>query len=134
MPLSIGFQNGSEFDILASFTMFLLVLALFSYAMFDTYRRITIKMFFIINSISWGEIIEFKAEDKGTDFGAGVRYYLITKRCEDTPIKIGDNNIKDLDELIAAIFKMATNAKFVRIENITVIPFLRKTKITQWDK
>lgn len=84
--------------------------------------------------INWHEIIEFRKHEKGVGQWAGCRYYLSANKYGSKPIEIADNNIEGLDELIYAVFDMAKNASFVKIENISSIPFLKKVRKSQWDR
>ena len=72
--------------------------------------------------------------EKGVGQWAGWRYYLSANKYGSMQIEIADNNIEGLDELIDAVFDMAINASFVKIENISSIPFIKKIKISQWNR
>ena len=141
IPFSIGYQTESKSYIFTSFLIILLLIALISYPMLDLNRKITIDSSGItikkpFNHISfiWPEITEFRKHQKGIGQWAGWRYYLSTGKYGSKKIEIADNNIKGLDELIDAIFDLAINASFVKIENTSPIPFLKKIKISQWNR
>jgi hypothetical protein len=141
IPFSIWYQTGSGLYLFASFIMVLLIVSLFSYLMLDLNRKITInssgitiKKPFNHISFTWSEITEFRKHEKGVGQWAGWRYFLFANRYGTKPVEIADNNIKGLDELIDAVFDMATNARFIKMENISSIPFLKKPKASQWDR
>ena len=140
IPFSIAYQTGSRLYLFASFLILLLV-ALISFPMLDLNRKITIdssgitiKKSFKLISFSWSEITEFRKHERGIGHWAGWRYYLFADKYGSKQIVIADNNIEGLDELIDAIFDMAINARFVKIENISAIPFLRKSEISEWSR
>ena len=138
IPFSIGYQTESKSYIFTSFLIILLLLYFILYPLLDINRKITIDSSGItikkhFNSISfiWPEITEFRKHEKGVGQWAGWRYYLSANKYGSMQIEIADNNIEGLDELIDAVFDMAINASFVKIENISSIPFINKIKISQ---
>ena len=141
IPFSIGYQTESKVYFFVGFLLILLLFPLLISSLLEINRKIsidksgiTIKKPFNNISFIWTEITEFREHEKGFGHWAGLKYCLSANKYGTKQIEIADNNIKDLDELINAIFDMAINANFIKIENVSVIPFLKKVKISQWNR
>ena len=105
----------------------------------EAYRKITIdnlgitcKSGFKKNHFEWPEISEFKKHEKGIGLWAGFRYYLSSDQAEKKNIKIADNNIENLEQLIDIVFEKAINAKFIKIENQARLPFFKSLQKSVW--
>ena len=78
IPFSIGYQTGSRSYILARVLIGFLLVGLLSYPILDINRRITtdssgiiVKKPFSTVSITWPEIVEFRAHETGIGEGRG---------------------------------------------------------------
>ena len=96
----------------------LLVFGMFNVITSD--RGLIIRNGLTTRSINWDEITEF-----GT-------YRQISNSCGDRKIKVCGESIGDLNALLEEVFQKAANARFVRIENLALIPFTRKMKTIPW--
>jgi len=126
---------------LVAFISFLII-AWFAYllsAVVDTYRKITInisgitcKTGFKKIHYEWPEITEFRKHHKGIGTWAGFKYYISSNETGKKNFKLADNNIENLEQLIKIIFKNAINAKFIKIENQSKLPFLKSLQKSMW--
>ena len=97
-------------------------------------RGLTIKNVLTTRSVNWEEVTEF-----GTYRRIGYQqyftvFYLKAIRYGDRKIHVCGPSIENINGLLDEVFQNAVNARFVRIENLAVIPFARKLKIVPWNR
>jgi hypothetical protein len=95
-------------------------------------RGLIIRNLLKTRSINWEEITEF-----GTYRRIGFQqyftvFYLRANRYGDRKIRVCGASIENINGLLDEMFQKAVNARFVRIENVALIPFTRKMKIVPW--
>jgi hypothetical protein len=97
---------------------------------------VRIKNLFRMISANWEEILEFGTYKTG--FGANPElnrvYYLKARKYGGRRIRVCGKTLQDLDQLIDIIFQNAVNAKFLREENVAIIPFTKKLRIDHWER
>jgi hypothetical protein len=97
-------------------------------------RGLTINNVLTTRSANWEEVTEF-----GTYRRIGYHqyfpvFYLKANRYGDRKIRVCWASIENIDGLLDEVFQKAVNARFVRIENLAVIPFTRKLKTVPWNR
>jgi hypothetical protein len=94
---------------------------------------VTIRSLFKTKSIPWGDIAEFGTYRRLAGRVFVRLFYLKTKK-DDHKIRLCSDSLENVNDLIDSVFQYARDAHFVRIENIGVIPFLKKVQIRPWDR
>lgn len=85
----------------------------------------------------WNEILEFgksrflfRCPSKDLEW----IYYIKSSKTGERKIILGGRVLKDINKLCDFIFKNATNAKFVILEDTSNIPFIRKHIPVEWNR
>lgn len=139
--IPIDFRSESTMYIVVSLLLASAMIFGYIYVFLDLYRKtiisrsgIIIKRPFKKYEFEWPEILEFRKHEKGPGlWPAGWRYCLSAKKYGEKHITIADKTFKDIDALITIIFRNAMNARFNKIENDTVLPFVKKYKMSKWE-
>jgi hypothetical protein len=97
-------------------------------------KELIIKNAFTTRFINWEDITEF-----GTYRRVGPHYpvrvfYVKTKACPDQQIRVGNQFLEEVDSFIDEVFRRATNARFLRIENNAYVPFTKKLRSLPWER
>ena len=94
---------------------------------------ITIINVFTTMSILWEDIAEFGTYRRlvGRVF---VRWFYLKTKQDDHEIRLCTESLENVNELIDLVFQKAKDARFVRIDNIGVIPFIKKLQNRPWDR
>ena len=93
---------------------------------------LAIKNVLMTRSINWEEITEFGTYKTIAPNHYVRIFYLKANKFGDRRIRVCGDSIEDINGLINEIFRKAVNARFLRIENVALIPFTKKFKITPW--
>ena len=138
--IPIDFRSESTIYIVVSLLLVSAIIFGYIYVFLYLYGKIIISRSGIIVKrpfkkfeFEWSEIVEFRKYNNGYGLWAGWRYYLSATKYGAKHVKIADKYIKDIDVLISIIFRNATNARFNKIENNTVLPFVKKYKMSKWE-
>ncbi len=83
-------------------------------------------------SILWEDIAEFGTYRRLA--GRFVRIFYLKTKQDDHEIRLCSESLENISDLIDLVFQKARGARFVRIENIGVIPFIKKIEISPWDR
>jgi hypothetical protein len=110
----------------------LLVFGMFNVTTSD--RGLIIRNALTTRSINWDEITEFGTHRRIACYQYVRVFYLKAKSYGDRKITVCGESIGDLDALLEEVFQKAVNARFVRIENLALIPFTRKMKTIPWKR
>ena len=94
---------------------------------------LTISTLFTTKSIPWEDIAEFGTYRRlaGRVF---VRWFYLKTKQDDREIRLCTEGLENLNDLIELVFQNARGARFVRIENASLIPFIKKIQINPWDR
>jgi hypothetical protein len=97
---------------------------------------IQVKNVFRRVSVKWEEINEFGTYKTGFGANPAVNrvFCLKAEKYGSRRIRVCDTTLEGLDELIDVIFHKAVNAKFLREENLAMIPFIKKLRIDRWER
>jgi hypothetical protein len=92
-----------------------------------------ISTLFTTKSILWEDITEFGTYRRlaGRVF---IRCFYLKTKQDDREIRLCTDSLENVNDLIDVMFQTAKDARFVRIENIGAIPFIKKIQITLWDR
>ena len=108
----------------------LLVFGMFNVITSD--RGLIIRNGLTTRSINWDEITQFGTYKQISIYQYVRVFYLKANSYGDRKIKVCGESIGDLNALLEEVFQKAANARFVRIENLALIPFTRKMKTIPW--
>jgi hypothetical protein len=115
-----------------SLPLYFLLLVFGAFDVTTSDRDLTIKNALMTRSVNWDEISEFGTY-KTLASNHYVRiFYLKANKFGDRRIRVCGDSIEDINGLINEIFRKAVNARFLRIENVALIPFTKKLRITPW--
>ena len=94
---------------------------------------LTISTLFTSKSILWEDIAEFGTYRRlaGRVF---VRWFYLKMKQDDREIRLCTEALENVNDLIDLVFQKARSARFVRIENASLIPFIKKIQINPWDR
>ena len=84
--------------------------------------------------IFWLDILEFGTYTKNGFNQPNRFFYLKVKSHPEKAFDVCDEYLPDIGEFIDLIFLKAINAHFVIVDNITWIPFMRRTKLLTWER
>ena len=93
---------------------------------------VTISSLLTTKSIRWEDIAEFGTYRRLA--GRFVRMFYLKTKQDEHEIRLCSESLEKINDLIDLVFQKARDARFVRIENIGVIPFVKKIKISPWDR
>jgi hypothetical protein len=141
---SLGLKTLPDQLVAAAFGMLFLVVGLFGTAFMIlrhagivhvvvSDRGLIIKNALTTRSINWVDITEFGTCRRIGRFPVRI-YYVKTKARPDHPITVCSQFLDDVDSFINDVFHMATNARFLRVENDALIPFTKNVSSMPWNR
>ena len=94
---------------------------------------LTISTLFTTKLILWEDIAECGTYRRlaGRVF---VRWFYLKTKQDDREMRLCNEWLEDVNDLIDLVFQKARSARFVRIENASLIPFIKKIQINPWDR
>ena len=93
---------------------------------------VVIRTVFTTKSILWADIAEFGTYRRLS--GRFVRMFYLKTTQNDHEIRLCNESLENINDLIDLVFQKARGARFVHIENIGVIPFIKKIQTRPWDR
>ena len=84
-------------------------------------------------SYKWHEITEYGMDDKGFGQFKSKNLYIRTSRTGRRKIRIADRAIENVNDMSSQIVNAAVNAKVIRTDNTSSIPFTKNYETTIWD-
>jgi len=96
-------------------------------------ESLTVQNPFSTKTLHWKDITEFGTYTIGYEHRIRL-FYIKSTKFSDAKIKVCNEHLKDLKDLIDTIFLRAINAKFVVVENVALIPFTKRYQVVPWDR